>query len=156
MAPRNSLAIILSTCALTACGAEAPAAFDAERAVAAWVDVWNSRDLLVVDSLFLNDPSATYFSSEKRGLIRGYAAVREHHEGFGFVPGGDDPAEELWIGDMEVSRHGGTAVVAAIWYFGNRSGDPESVQKGPMTAVYVLDAGEYRIAHMHFGTYLDE
>lgn len=141
-----------------ACGkpngqATAARPFDATAEINAWLEAWNTRDLSLVDDLFVNDSSATYFSSEKEGLIRGFAAIREHHAGFGFVPGGDAPEDELWVADLHASMFGSAAVVTAIWYFGSRSGNPDSVQRGPMTAVYVADGGGYRIAHMHFSSY---
>ena len=59
--------------------------FDPEEAVSTWVSMWNSYDLSLVDELFLTDPTVTYFSSEKEGLIKGIDAVSKHHAGFGFV-----------------------------------------------------------------------
>jgi len=132
--------------------------FDANVYVAAWSELWGTYDLNKVDELFLANPSPTYFSSEKEGLIVGLDAIREHHAGFGFVPGGSPPAIELWVEDVHATVFGSTAVVNAIWYFGDRaaasSGDGGRTQKGPMTAVYVLDGDTYKIAHMHFAEYL--
>ncbi len=132
--------------------------FDADAYVAAWSELWGTYDLDKVDELFLDGPDVTYFSSEKEGLIVGLDAIREHHAGFGFVSGGSPPAIELWLEDVHATVFGSTAVVNAIWYFGDRaaadSGDPGAVQKGPMTAVYVLDGDSYKIAHMHFAEYL--
>ena len=134
------------------------AAFDADAYVAAWTELWGTYDLDKVDELFLATPDSTYFSSEKEDLIVGLDAIREHHAGFGFVPGGSPPAIELWLEDVHATAFGSTAVVNAIWYFGDRaaasSGDDGGAQKGPMTAVFVLDGDSYKIAHMHFAEYL--
>jgi len=108
----------------------------------------------MVDELFLNDSTSSYFSSEREGLMIGFPAIREHHAGFGFVPGGATSTDELWLQDVHVSSHGASAIVAATWYFGDRQGSPEDIQRGPMTALYVFDGTDYEIAHMHFSTYL--
>jgi hypothetical protein len=135
-----------------------PATFDTEANLAAWLELWATYDLDKVDELFLVDPPPTYFSSEKQGLIVGLDAIREHHAGFGFVPGGSQPTSELWLEEVHSELFGTTAVVNAIWYFGDRSaaspGGPGAVQRGPMTAVYVLDGDTYKIAHMSFSEYL--
>jgi hypothetical protein len=59
--------------------------------------------------------------------------------------------------DVHSDLFGTTAVVTAIWFFGDRgaadSGDPGAGQRGPMTAVFVLDGDRYKIAHMHFAGY---
>jgi hypothetical protein len=132
--------------------------FDAEAYVAAWTELWSTYDLNIVDELFLASPAPTYFSSEKEGLIVGLDAIREHHAGFGFVPGGSPPAIELWLEDVHTTVFGTTAVVNATWYFGDReptsSGDGDGPQSGPMTAVFVLDGDVHKIAHMHFAEYL--
>ena len=129
---------------------------DADAHVEAWVELWSTRDLALVDELFLNDSSVTYFSSEREGLIQGFAAVRAHHEGFGFVDGGTEPEQELWVEDVRSSAFEGVAVVGAIWLFGDRSAPPEGISRGPMTAVYIWSGDRYRIAHMHFAEYLPD
>ena len=132
--------------------------FDADAYVAAWTELWSTYDLDKVDELFLANPAPTYFSSEKEGLIIGLDAIREHHAGFGFVAGGSPPAIELWLDDVHSTVFGSTAVVNAIWYFGDRaaasSGDAAGAQNGPMTAIFVLDGDSYKIAHMSFAEYL--
>jgi hypothetical protein len=117
------------------------------------VALWTSYDLDRVDRLFLRDDRVTYFSSEKEGLIRGIENVREHHRGFGFVPGGKKAERELWVDRVESDDFGDTLVVTAIWYFGDPKKPAAENQRGPMTMVYVRAAGEYRIAHLHFGNY---
>jgi ketosteroid isomerase-like protein len=141
------------TLALSHAGSAQPASppFDADAEVARWVRLWNTYDLDVVDQLFLQDDRVTYFSSEKEGLIRGIEAVREHHRGFGFVPGGKTPTSELWLADVSSDDFGDTAVVTAIWFFGHRN-QPQN-QHGPMTAVYVRTKDGFRLAHLNFSHY---
>ena len=149
--------------------------------VTAWVAMWNSYDLDRVRNLFLTDERVTYFSSEFEGVIRGFEALVEHHEGFGFVPGGEARGTRLWVEDLTVSDFGDAAVLTGIWYF-ERSGEgPTGVaggdsgsgsgagevfqgdpgasvsppQRGPVTFVCVLEEGRWRFAHMNFGNYLD-
>jgi ketosteroid isomerase-like protein len=129
-----------------------PPDFDAERLVARWVAMWNNYDLDLVDELFLTDDRVTYLSSEKEGLIRGIDAVREHHRGFGFVPGGKTPERQLWVEDVDSQSFGDAAVVTAVWFFGSRDRRSEA-QHGPMTLVYVKSGKEYRLAHLHFANY---
>ena len=143
---------------VAACGAPNPSrapskAFDADANIGAWVELWNTRDLSQVDELFLSDSRLTYLSSELEGLIQGPAAVREHHEGFGFVEGGIAPEQELWVEDTQSSVYGTVAVVTAVWLFGDRSDRRDSISRGPMTVVYTLVDDRYRVAHMHFANY---
>ena len=126
--------------------------FDEADHVGRWVAMWNSYDLDEVENLFVADARVTYFSSEKEGLVHGIDAVQEHHRGFGFVSGGRTPEQELWVEDVRTDDFGETAVVTAIWYFGNRESKSEA-QRGPMTMVYVRVANEYRLAHLHFANY---
>ncbi len=126
--------------------------FDADAAMGEWVALWAGYDLDGLDQLFVRDSSLTYLSSERPGLIRGPDALRQHHAGMGFVAGGQPPAGALWVDEVESTVHGTTAVVTAVWYFGDRE-QPDSVQRGPMTAVYVWAGDRYRIAHMHFANY---
>jgi ketosteroid isomerase-like protein len=125
--------------------------FDRETEVGRWVRLWNTYDLDMVDQLFLKDGRVTYFSSEKEGLIRGIEAVREHHRGFGFVPGGKKPSSELWLEEVSSDDFGDTAIVTAIWFFGDRKKTEN--QHGPMTAVYVRAGDGFRLAHLNFSHY---
>ncbi len=152
---RNSfLASFLATVALAGAPvASAGPSAEAERLVASWVALWTSYDLDRVNRLFLQDSRVTYFSSEKEGLIRGIENVREHHRGFGFVPGGKKAERELWVEQVDSDDFDDTLVVTAIWYFGDRKKPAAENQRGPMTMVYVHAGGEYRIAHLHFGNY---
>jgi len=145
--------VFAASCSRTDQAGTSPDIFDAEAHVAAWVQLWDTYDLTRVDELFLADTSLTYFSSEREGLIQGLAAVRAHHEGFGFIEGGKEPEQELWVEDVHSSALGTAAVVKGIWFFGDRSAPRDSVSRGPMTVVYVWADDRYRIAHMHFADY---
>lgn len=116
-----------------------------------WVALWNSYDLSRVPELFLNDERVTYFSSEKQGVIKGFDDLIEHHRGFGFVEGGKEQENSLWLEDVDIEAFEDSAVVAAIWCF--RRGNSENVQKGPVTLVYVQTEDGYRIAHANFSNY---
>jgi ketosteroid isomerase-like protein len=149
----NSKPFLVSLILAIASLVSAAPSVESDRLVTSWVALWTSYDLERVDDLFLQDARVTYFSSEKEGLIRGIDAIREHHRGFGFVPGGKKAERELWVEAVESDDFGDTLVVTAIWYFGNRNSPAAENQRGPMTMVYVRAAGEYRIAHLHFGNY---
>ncbi len=148
--------VLVGTLTWTSCRSEEQrqARFDVIGAVDAWVGTWNTRDLDRVDDLFLTDSTVTYFSSEREGLIRGIDAVREHHVTMGFVSGGTTADTELWIEHADYRQRNQHYVVTAIWYFGDRTALRDSVQRGPMTAVYVRTDDGYRIGHMHFSEYL--
>jgi len=118
-----------------------------------WVESWNTYDLNQVDELFLQDDRVTYFSSEKEGAIIGIEAVRKHHEGFGFVPGGKDQPNKLWLEDLHTAGFDTSVVVTGIWYFQRPDG---STQRGPVTIVYVREGDRPRIAHMNFSNYKAE
>jgi imidazolonepropionase-like amidohydrolase len=117
-----------------------------------WVALWRSYDLDRVADLFLQDGRLTYFSSEYEGVIEGFDAVIEHHQGFGFVPGGTEPSAELWVEGAVISDFGETVVIAGVWYFGDRVARNEA-GRGPMTIVLEPGGAGYRIVHMHFGNY---
>ena len=122
--------------------------FDGARQVRAWVDMWNSFDLDQVEALFLRDGRVTYFSSEKPGLIVGIEALREHHRGFGFAPGGAHRGSRLWLEGTRAQTYGTAVVVASTWFF-QRAGSATS-QRGPVTLILVRDGAGCRIAHAHF------
>ncbi len=145
------IALIIGACTTN----DSTPAFDTDEHMSAWVNLWNTYDLSLVDDLFLTDSTVTYFSSEREGLITGIDAVILHHEGFGFVPGGKIAEQELWVDDVHTATHGPTAIVTGMWYFGQRDNAPDEVQRGPFTFVYVLMGAEYRLAHLNFGTYLE-
>ena len=115
-----------------------------------WVAIWNSYDLSMVRKLFLDDDRVTYFSSEKEGTIKGIDDLVNHHEGFGFVNGGKKQPNKLWLEDTDIVSFDDSAIVTAVWCF--RRTD-SSIQRGPVTLVYVKSGNDYRIAHANFGNY---
>lgn len=125
-------------------------AFDAGVWVGKWVESWQNYDLDLVDKLFLQDDRLTYFSSEKQGAIIGFPAVKQHHQGFGFVPGGKQQPNELWVEDLNCADFGDTAIVTGIWYFKRQDG---SQQHGPVTIVYIRGGNKFLISHMNFSNY---
>ena len=130
--------------------------FDVDKQIGDWVDMWDSYDLSLVENLFLTDSRVTYFSSEYEGVIKGIEAIRKHHEGFGFVPGGKEQENKLWVEDIHSEVFGTTAVVTGIWYFSQGSEKNEKPQRGPMTLVYIREGDEFRLAHLNFGEYLKD
>ncbi len=100
------IALIIGACNTN----DSTPAFDTDEHMSAWVNLWNTYDLSLVDDLFLTDSTVTYFSSEREGLITGIDAVLLHHEGFGFVPGGKVAEQALWVDDIHTATHGGPAV----------------------------------------------
>ena len=121
-----------------------------EKIVDEWVEIWNNYNLDKVKELFLDDDRVTYFSSEKQGLIKGFDNLIEHHREFGFVMGGKETGNKLWLEDIEVEEFGDQVVVKADWLFQRKDSDKQ--QRGPVTIVYVKTDG-YRIAHAHFSNY---
>ena len=115
-----------------------------------WVEIWNNYDLNRVRDLFLDDERVTYFSSEKQGLIKSIDDLVIHHREFGFVEGGKDTGNKLWLEDIEIEAFGELVVVKADWIFQRKGSDNQ--QRGPVTLVYVK-MDRYRIAHAHFGNY---
>jgi ketosteroid isomerase-like protein len=147
------LALLVAIAPSAGAGAHVPSSQDRDAALQsaldAWVDAWYSYDLNEVDRLFVADANVTYFSSERDGLIKGIDALREHHRGFGFRPGGAATGARLWLEDVAVRWEGDTAVVLAQWLFA-RAGAEGAPQRGPVTFVFVPRDGRYRILHAHF------
>ena len=122
--------------------------------VEAWLGLWETYDLDLLDEIFWVDDRTTYFSSEKEGLIESFDSLIPHHEGFGFVSGGKTPDKSLWLEETKLEIYNTTALVSAIWLFGERTAPRDSIQKGPVTFVLIRnDSGEVRIAHTHFANY---
>jgi ketosteroid isomerase-like protein len=121
-----------------------------------WVEMWNSYDLNQVRELFLDDSRLTYFSSEKQGILRGMDALITHHEGFGFIPGGDDRSSRLWLESVEIDLLGEVAVITGTWFFQSDSDSPGEPQKGPVTIVSVREGDRWWFVHMNFSEYLPE
>ena len=115
-----------------------------------WVKIWNNYNLDIVPELFLDDERVTYFSSEKKGLIKGIDTLIKHHREFGFVEGGKDTSNKLWLEDVEIEEFGDSVVVKAEWVFQRKGLKVQ--QRGPVTIVYV-NTDRYRIAHAHFSNY---
>jgi hypothetical protein len=134
-------------------GAAQSPATEVRSTLDAWVRMWTRYDLSQVDKLFVADSSVTYFSSEREGLLRGIADLCRHHEGFGFVPGGKEQPNRLWLEELQITAVGADAAIAtATWYFaGGGATDPP--QRGPVTFVLVRRGDRYRIAHAHFANY---
>jgi tetratricopeptide (TPR) repeat protein len=128
-----------------------PDTTDFTRLLKAWTVMWNAFDLSPVDRLFLNDDRLSYFSSEKKGLIRGMEALKVHHQGFGFVPGGKSQESRLWLEDVRVVDLGSSQafLITATWGF-DRGQGPEIGQRGPVTFVIVKTDVGFRIVHAHF------
>jgi hypothetical protein len=130
-----------------------PKASATTRLIIRWTRFWNSYDLDELEALFVMDERVTYFSSEKQGLLRGPEALRRHHAGFGFVPGGKVSANSLWLEQVAEDRlDRGATLITAIWCF-RRASAPDIVQRGPLSAVVVRTRRGPRIAHMNFSTY---
>jgi hypothetical protein len=127
--------------------------FEVEKSVKKWVEFWNTYDLDKVDELFLQDDRLTYFSSEIEGAIIGFDAVREHHKGFGFVSGGKEQPNKLWVEDLHFADFNSSVVVTGIWYF-QRPDGPK--QRGPVTIVCIRRGDRFKIAHMNFSEYKDK
>lgn len=120
-----------------------------------WLALWRRYDLDGLDDLFLNGPALTYFSSDSEGLKEGYDAVRRHHVDLGFVSGGFQPEEDLWVEDVVIADFEESAVVSGVWYFGNRV-TRAGARRGPLTIVLERTARGYRISHLHLGNYAPE
>ena len=157
-----TLVALFAILSLPSCAPEGPPAEGAgqaitpvqiEEALDAWVGMWNSYDLSLVSELFMHGPDVSYFSSEREGLISGFDETVAHHEGFGFVAGGEERATRLWLEEVDVTMHENVAVVGAIWYF-DRDGTGSEVQKGPVTFVYAPSEDGPRIVHANFSEYL--
>ena len=115
-----------------------------------WVSFWNTYNLSILAKLFLNDRRVSYFSSEKQGAFYGFEALMEHHMSLGFVPGGREQSNKLWLEDTRADELGGLVLVTAVWYFQRQD---NSIQRGPVTLVCVEVDNSYRIAHANFGNY---
>lgn len=125
-----------------------------ESVINKWLKMWETNDLTMLSDIFLQSEHLTYFSSEKVGLIIGYDKMRPHHEGFGFVDGGKKAEKDLWLEELDYRFYDDMALVAGIWYFGDKSAEKDSVQRGPVTFVIMQDEqGKMKIVHTHFGNY---
>jgi ketosteroid isomerase-like protein len=121
-----------------------------EKVLDDWVEIWNNYNLDMVKELFLDDERVTYFSSEKQGLIKGIEELIAHHREFGFVEGGNETGNKLWLEDIEIEEFTNLVVVKADWLFQRKGSDQQ--QRGPVTLVYLKQNG-YKITHAHFSNY---
>jgi len=119
-------------------------------ALTAWMLSWNTYDLDLAASLFVQGPSSTYYSSERPGRIEGFDAVMGHHRGFGFVPGGKASDSRLWLGDLDVRDDGPIAFVTATWCVDRDVASATAARRGPVTFVLQRTADGWRIVHAHF------
>ncbi len=130
-------------------------AASAEDLLEGWLAMWRRYDLDRMADLFVNDDALTYFPSDREGLIEGFAAVREYHEGLGFVAGGFQPESEMWLEQVTVADFEESAVIGAVWYFGTRV-NRRAAGRGPLTMVLARTDAGYRISHVNFGNYAPE
>ena len=124
----------------------------AQQALDIWLALWRRYDLDRVGNVFLEDPALTYFSSDGEGVMEGYDAVLAHHRDLGFVSGGFQPDNELWLEDTVIADFEDSAVVTSVWHFGNRVARADE-GRGPMTMVLVRTSAGYRISHLNLGNY---
>ena len=85
-------------------------------------------------------------------MLEGFQTVVDHHREIGFVRGGFRPDQELWLEDALISDFGDSAVVTAVWHYGNRVAR-QSVGRGPLTMVVVRTEVGFKISHLHLGNY---
>jgi len=127
-----------------------------EGALTAWQAFWNSTDLNALANLFVAGERVSYYSSEKKGLIFGLAALQEHHRGFGFVPGGNAAANRLWLDDVciEAGSSGcNRCLVTATWFFAKDCRNLSAAQSGPVTFVFEKNDANWQILHAHFANW---
>jgi len=119
-----------------------------------WLNLWETYDANMLGDIFLESDALTYFSSEKKGLIKGYDKMKPHHIGFGFVEGGKKPEKSLWLENIETRVYDGSIMVGGVWYFGDKSLPKDSISNGPVTFIIVKDKqGLAKIIHTHFANY---
>jgi imidazolonepropionase-like amidohydrolase len=117
-----------------------------------WLAMWRRYDLDGIGELFVVGDALTYFASDREGLIAGFEAVRDYHADLGFVAGGFQPEDELWLEEITIADFEESAVVGAVWYFGTRV-NPAAARRGPLTMVLTDTQGGFRITHVNFGNY---
>ena len=121
----------------------------------AWLGMWRSYDLDQVGEVFVDDDAATYFASDREGLIEGIDAIRAYHAGLGFAAGGFQPERELWLEQVTIADFGESAVIGAVWHFGSRL-DRQAAGRGPLSMVLARTSAGLRISHVNFGNYAPE
>lgn len=123
-----------------------------QEALERWLGLWRRYDIDALDDVFLRDPATTYFPSDSLGLIEGFDAVVAYHGDQGFVPGGARPQEELWIEGAVIADFERSAVISAVWHYGNRV-SRQNVARGPLTIVVVRTNAGWRISHVNMANY---
>ena len=123
-----------------------------QEAMEAWLELWRRYDLDRVGAVFLQDEALTYFAADAVGVLEGFDAVLAYHEGEGFVPGGFEPDQELWLEDPVIADFGESAVISGVWYLGSRIVRSEAA-RGPLTMVVERTSAGHRISHLHMGSY---
>ncbi len=123
-----------------------------QEALEYWLGLWRRYDTDALEDVFIVDPALTYFPSDSVGLVEGFEAVVEYHRSQGFVPGGFRPDQELWLEQTVIADFDDSAVVSAVWHFGNRV-SRQDVARGPLTLVVVRTNRGYRISHVNMGNY---
>lgn len=122
-------------------------AASAQQALDRWLAMWRRYDLDAVGDVFLRDPALTFFGSDSEQVVEGFDDVLAWHEAQGFVSGGFQPDNELWLDDAIVSDYDDSAVVAATWSFGRRIA-PDQAATGPLTMTIVRTESGFRIVHL--------
>ena len=126
--------------------------FDVEKVIGEWVEMWMQYDLSKIDELFLESDDLTYYSSEKQRVMKGLEAVKEHHRGYGFVPGGKKHGNKIWAENLEATPIDNVVAVTGIWHYRQVMG---AHQWGSFSFVYVNKDDRFLLAHLHFGRYPD-
>ena len=111
--------------------------------------------MCIRDRLFAGDETLTYFASDREGLLEGIDAVRDYHADLGFVAGGFQPEQELWLEQVTISDFGDSAMIGAVWFFGNPV-NRQAAGRGPLTMVLTRSSSGLKIAHANFGNYAPE
>jgi len=120
-----------------------------------WLRAWRRYDLDGLADVLLQDRALTYFANDEEGTLEGFDAVRAYYEGLGFVSGGFQPENELWLQDVLVADFEETAVISAVWHFGSRLMRTDAA-RGPFSMVVVRTSSGYRISHVNMGNYAPE
>ncbi|MBT8488918.1 MAG: amidohydrolase family protein [Gemmatimonadetes bacterium] len=123
-----------------------------QEALQYWLGLWRRYDTDDLADVFLVDPAMTYFPSDSVGLVEGFEALVEYHRTQGFVSGGLRPDQELWLEDTVITDFDESAVVSAVWHYGNRV-SRAGVARGPLTLVVTRTSNGYRISHVNMGNY---
>jgi tetratricopeptide (TPR) repeat protein len=146
----SSFAAIAAEVELADLARRTPDRASVQSALSAWALAWNTYDLDLAAALFVNGPSATYYSSEKPGRIDGFDAVMAHHRGFGFVTQGKAADARLWLGDLDIREEGQFGYATATWFFDRDVAAATAPQRGPVTFVLQRANDGWRILHAHF------